>query len=90
MATILILTSPAKGHLYPILETAEVLQRRGHRIIVSTLQSQLALVDSLGLNGTALPESLDSAELEDWNAKTAVGSLAAIVRQLLTSPSPTP
>lgn len=40
MSTILIYTSPARGHLYPVMDIAFALRAAGHRVIVKTLSDE--------------------------------------------------
>lgn len=37
MKTILIYTSPARGHLYPMMDVALELKEQGHDVIIQTL-----------------------------------------------------
>lgn len=37
MSTILVYTSPARGHLYPIMHVAIALREAGHDVVVQTL-----------------------------------------------------
>ena len=39
MARYLVYTSPARGHLYPMVPILEELRRRGHEVVVRTLSS---------------------------------------------------
>ena len=48
MARYLVYTSPARGHLYPIVQTLEELRRRGHEVAVRTLASQVDPMRGLG------------------------------------------
>jgi len=47
MASILVYTSPARGHLFPALGIALELQRRGHEIHVRTLAEEAERVRTL-------------------------------------------
>ncbi len=44
MSRYLVYTSPARGHLYPIVPTLEELKRRGHEIAVRTLASEVEML----------------------------------------------
>src|SRR5256885_1695183 len=44
MARYLVYTSPARGHVYPLVPTLEELRRRGHEVAVRTLESEGALM----------------------------------------------
>lgn len=83
MTTVLIYTTPAKGHLYPIMETALLLAQRGHDVRVRTLQSEVEMVRKLGLSARPLAASVEACALDDWRvsnpAQSAERSLATFV-----------
>ncbi len=45
---ILAYTSPARGHLFPLVPILDELAHRGHAIAVRTLSSQVALCEQRG------------------------------------------
>ena len=49
MARVLAYTSPAAGHLFPLIPILDELSRRGHQIVVRTLAAQAPLVSAPGL-----------------------------------------
>lgn len=75
MATVLVYTSPARGHLYPILGVALELRARGHDVHVRTLAPEVALVRSLGLPAEAIVAAVEARELDDWRAKSPMQAL---------------
>jgi UDP:flavonoid glycosyltransferase YjiC (YdhE family) len=54
MATVLAYTSPAKGHLFPTAAILLELQRRGHRIALRTLASEVPAMRALGFDARPL------------------------------------
>jgi UDP:flavonoid glycosyltransferase YjiC (YdhE family) len=48
MARILAYTSPARGHLFPLVPILDELRRRGHQIALRTLASQTPLMRAAG------------------------------------------
>lgn len=64
----LIYTSPAKGHLYPIIPTALELVRRGHDVRVMTLESELPTLRALGIQAVAIHPEIEGRPLDDWKA----------------------
>ena len=46
-ARLLVYTSPARGHLFPIMPTLLELRKRGHAIAVRTLASEVEKVRAL-------------------------------------------
>jgi MGT family glycosyltransferase len=58
MATVLAYTSPAKGHLFPAAAILLELQRRGHRIVLRTLPSEVAAMRELGFDAASVDERI--------------------------------
>jgi UDP:flavonoid glycosyltransferase YjiC (YdhE family) len=58
MARYLVYTSPARGHLYPIVPTLNELQRRGHEVAVRTLAPEVGLLRSLGFAAAPLDPAI--------------------------------
>ena len=54
MSTILIYTSPALGHLYPMMDVALALRAKGHRVVMQTLASEAEGVQAEGLEYRAI------------------------------------
>ncbi len=75
MARYLVYTSPARGHLYPIVPTLEELRRRGHEVAVRTLASEVGLLRELGFEAEAIDPAIERKEHEDWRARTPIGAL---------------
>lgn len=75
MSRYLIYTSPARGHLYPIVPTLRELQRRGHEVVVRTLSSEVRLLRDLGFEAEAIDPAIERREIEDWRARTPIGAL---------------
>ena len=80
MVRYLVYTSPARGHLYPIVPTLEELRRRGHEVAVRTLASQVDLMRGLGFEAAAIDPAIERREIDDWRARTLVGALRASLR----------
>jgi MGT family glycosyltransferase len=80
MARYLVYTSPARGHLYPIVPTLEELRRRGHEVVVRTLASQVGLLRELGFEAGAIDPAVERREIDDWRARTPIGALQAGLR----------
>lgn len=75
MARYLAYTSPARGHLYPIVPTLRELRRRGHEVIVRTLASEVEAMLSLGFEAAAMDPAIERREILDWRARTPIGAL---------------
>src|SRR5688500_14440747 len=76
MARYLAYTSPARGHLYPIVPTLLELRARGHEVHVRTLASELAALDALGLRSDPISAVIEARHLDDWAASTPPERLA--------------
>jgi MGT family glycosyltransferase len=77
MARYLVYTSPARGHLYPIVPTLEELRRRGHEVAVRTLASEVGLLRSLGFTAAPIDPAIEQKEHADWQTRTSIGALQA-------------
>ncbi len=66
MSTVLIYTSPASGHLYPVMDVALALREAGHRVVVQTLTSELETVHATGLETRPIHPAIEAANLEDY------------------------
>ena len=77
MARYLVYTSPARGHLYPIVPMLEELRRRGHEVAVRTLASEVQLLRNLGFDAAPIDPAIERREIEDWRARTPIGALQA-------------
>jgi MGT family glycosyltransferase len=74
MARYLAYTSPARGHLYPIVPTLEALRERGHSVAVRTLASEVSLMTECGFDAAPIASGIERIEHDDWQARTPVGA----------------
>jgi MGT family glycosyltransferase len=74
MTRYLVYTSPARGHLYPIVPTLEELRRRGHEMVVRTLASEVGLLRDLGFAAAPIDPAIERKEHADWRARTPIGA----------------
>lgn len=75
MAKVLVYTSPARGHLYPIMGPAIELARRGHEVHVVTLASEVDLARSQGLSAEAMDPAIEARESDDYLGKNPMEAL---------------
>lgn len=80
MARYLVYTSPARGHLYPVVPTLEELKRRGHQVAVRTLASEVALLRGLGFDAEPIDPAVERRRPDDWQARTPIGAQRRAVR----------
>jgi UDP:flavonoid glycosyltransferase YjiC (YdhE family) len=67
---VLVYTSPARGHLYPVVPIVQELQRRGHELALCTLASQVETVRALGIDAKPVSKQIEQIELDDYKASS--------------------
>ncbi len=70
MACILAYTSPATGHIYPLVRGLLELQRRGHRVHVRTQPSVIAELSAVGLDASPVDARAAAMQVGDHLAKS--------------------
>ncbi len=80
MATVLAYTSPALGHLFPMVPLLVELRRRGHDVHVRTLASAVEQVRALGIEATPVDERVSQVVHPDWEARNPRAALQVAVR----------
>lgn len=70
MARYLAYTSPARGHLYPIVPTLQELSDRGHEVHVRTLASEVDPLRALGLHAAPIATAIEATPLLDYEASS--------------------
>lgn len=68
-------TSPARGHLYPIVPILKELRDRGHDVAVCTLAAELPHVRKLGMAVTAIDPRIEAIQHDDFGARSPVAAL---------------
>ncbi|KAA0254447.1 MAG: glycosyltransferase [Acidobacteria bacterium] len=77
---VLAYTSPARGHLYPLVPTLLELGRRGHEVAVRTLSAEVDRVRELGLCAEPIDPAVEARQHEDWKASSPPAALLAACR----------
>ena len=80
MSRYLAYTSPARGHLYPIVPMLGELRDRGHEVIARTLASEVGPLADLGIAAAPIDPAIEAIEHEDWRARTPIGGLKRSIR----------
>lgn len=80
MATVLAYTSPALGHLLPMVPLLLELRDRGHSVHVRTLGSQVDAMTALGLSSTAIDPRSGAIVHPDWETRNPIEALRMSVR----------
>ena len=75
MAKVLVYTTPARGHLYPITPTLDELRRRGHRVALRTLASQVEGMRGRGFEAAPIAPEIEAMEHDDYRARSPQGAL---------------
>jgi UDP:flavonoid glycosyltransferase YjiC (YdhE family) len=79
MARILVYTTPAEGHLVPLVPILDDLHRRGHQIVLRTLGSQVLLMRERAFEVAAVSKQIEEIEHDDWRAANPRAALACSV-----------
>ena len=79
MSTILIYTSPARGHLYPMMDVALALRDAGHAVTIQTLAGEEAQVRAAGIAHRSIAPAIEALPLRDHEAGSAPAQFRATV-----------
>jgi MGT family glycosyltransferase len=77
MSHILVYTSPARGHLYPMMDVALALRGVGHRVTVQTLAAERAAVLAAGVEHRAIAPAIEALPLTDYRGGNPLAKLQA-------------
>jgi MGT family glycosyltransferase len=72
-------TSPARGHLFPIVPILQELVSRGHRADVCTLSGEVAELAGLGIGAQAIDPEIEAIEIEDWRKRSLLGATRSVM-----------
>jgi MGT family glycosyltransferase len=72
-------TSPARGHLFPIVPILRELISRGHRADVCTLSDEIGELRRLGIGAQAIDPAIEAVELEDWRKRSLLGATSSVM-----------
>jgi MGT family glycosyltransferase len=84
MTRYLAYTSPARGHLYPIVPTLRELRERGHEVHVRTLASEVTALQAEGLQAQPIAAEIEQTPLDDWQASTPQEGLSRALATFAT------
>lgn len=77
MSTVLMYTSPARGHLYPMMDVALELKAAGHRVVVQTLADEQGPVEAVGLEHRSISPAIEAITMDDYQGATLLARLTA-------------
>src|SRR5262249_4921774 len=72
---VLAYTSPARGHLFPLVPILDELQRRGHAIALRTLASEVELMRERGFDTVAISTRIEALAHDDYPARNPPGKV---------------
>ena len=72
---VLAYTSPARGHVYPLVPTLLELRSRGHQVSVRTLASEVDLLAQVGLAASPISPQVEAREMDDWRGGNQLAQL---------------
>jgi MGT family glycosyltransferase len=67
---LLVYTSPARGHLYPVAPIAAELAARGHDVRLYGLAEELAHLEALGIACSPIDPAIEAIEIVDWQERS--------------------
>lgn len=77
---ILAYTSPARGHLYPIVPLLSELAARGHEVSVVTLAGELGHLAQIGIEGSPIDPAVERIQIRDWRARSPPGAGLSVLK----------
>lgn len=80
MSKVLVYTSPARGHLFPLVPTLEELRRRGRDVALRTLASEVDRLRALGFGAGPIAPAIEARTHDDWKAGSPPAALLAACR----------
>jgi MGT family glycosyltransferase len=83
MSRILAYTSPARGHLFPLVPILDELQARGHEVHLRTLASQVEMTRARGFRVEPIDPAIEAIEHGDYGAKNPREALRLSVLSFL-------
>ena len=75
MTTVLAYTSPARGHLSPMMGPLLELHRRGHRVHVRTLSACVDAVRAAGLECAAIDRRIEGIAMDDHRERSQIAAV---------------
>jgi MGT family glycosyltransferase len=83
MATFLAYTSPAAGHLFPVVPGLLALRERGHAVHVVTDPALVATVETAGIPARGIDARIKAVEMSDFEARGGSNRLRRGIGDLL-------
>src|ERR1700722_5248518 len=80
MSRLLAYTSPARGHLYPIVPMLAELGGRGHQTVACGLSSELKHLRDRGIDARAIDPIIEENQIVDWRELLPPLAAASVLR----------
>ena len=80
MARILAYTTPARGHLFPLVPVLDELRSRGHEIALRTLASQVEPMRERDFDAAPIDPAIEAVEHDDYRARTPMAAQKRAMR----------
>jgi MGT family glycosyltransferase len=80
MSRLLAYTSPARGHLYPVVPMLTELGGRGHRTVAYGLSGELEHLQALGIDARAIDPVIEENQIVDWRERLPPRAAASVLR----------
>jgi UDP:flavonoid glycosyltransferase YjiC (YdhE family) len=77
---VLAYTSPARGHLYPVVPIMAELARRGHSATLYSLAGELGQLAPLCIEGHPIDPAIERIEIEDYHERSRLGAIRSVFR----------
>ncbi len=77
---LLVYTSPARGHLYPVTPIMAALAARGHDVGLYGLAKELAHLEPLGIACSPIDPAIEAIEILDWQERSLRGAGMSALR----------
>ncbi|MGA7703997.1 MAG: hypothetical protein WB998_03770, partial [Solirubrobacteraceae bacterium] len=80
MSHVLAYTSPARGHVYPVVPILAELGRRGHQTVVYGLSGELVHLQALGIDARPIDPAIEENQIVDWRERLPPLAAASVLR----------
>jgi MGT family glycosyltransferase len=78
---VLAYTTPARGHLYPVVPILDELHARGHQVAIRTLGSQVQALEDRGFAAAPIAPRIEGMVHDDYLGRTSQGRLNRAMAQ---------
>lgn len=82
MTRILAYTTPARGHLFPLVPILDALRERGHAVAVRTMADEVAAMEGHGFAAAPIDPAIEAIAHDDHLARTPPGAQRRAVATL--------